>query len=232
MSAHIIRGDNRGWRPYRFPPRSQRQPADLGPGLDPEALARAVNEGFQEGMEKGYQQGLVQGEQAGFAEGSAKGHEQGLTLGREQGLQQGQQKFEEASKPLELVSEKLREYLHDFELKRRQDLLELVKKVSQQVIRCELTLSPTQLLHLAEETLEAMPGDQGDVQILLNPEECARIKDLAPERAAAWRLVPDERLALGECRIVTAHTETDIGCQQRLDSCIDTLSRHLQVDRE
>jgi flagellar assembly protein FliH len=65
--------------------------------------------------------------------------------------------------------------------------------------------------------------------VLLNPEEYNRIRDLAPNRASVWRLVPDDRLALGECRIVTAQTEVDIGCQQRLDACIDTLSQHMQL---
>lgn len=231
MTSNIITGDSRGWRPYRFPPRSQRH-AEGNVEYDAEALERAVGEGFQEGMEKGYQQGLVQGEKAGFQEGLAKGHEEGLVKGREEGAAEGRRIFENASQPLDQISEKLREFFDDFELKRRQDLLQLVKKVSQQVIRCELTLSPTQLLNLAEETLEAMPGDHGHVQILLNPEECVRIKELAPERASAWHLVADEKLALGECRIVTAQTETDIGCKQRLDSCIDTLSKHLQLDEE
>jgi len=102
-----------------------------------------------------------------------------------------------------------------------------VQKVARQVIRCELTLHPTQLLTLAEEALNAMPGDQEDVRIQLNPEECARIRELAPERAAAWRLVPDEKLALGECRVLTAQAEADIGCQQRLDSCMETLAEHI-----
>lgn len=231
MKSNVIKGDSRGWRPYSFPPRG-RSHTEGELGQDPEALKRAVGEGFQEGMDKGYQQGLVQGEKAGFEEGLAKGHEEGLAKGHEEGAEQGRRIFENASQPLDQINEKLREFLSDFELKRRQDLLELVKKVSQQVIRCELTLSPTQLLNLAEETLEAMPGDQGEVKVLLNPEECARIKELAPERAAAWHLVPDEKLGLGECRIVTAQTETDVGCKQRLDSCIDTLSKHLQLDEE
>ncbi len=129
----------------------------------------------------------------------------------------------------ELV-ERFELFRQEFEQARREQLLELVQKVSRQVIRCELTLHPTQLLSLAEEALAAMPGDQVDVRILLNPEECSRIKELAPERAAAWRLVPDEKLALGECRVITAQAEADIGCQQRLDSCMDTLAEHIRAE--
>lgn len=226
MTIKVIKGASRNWRPYRFPPRSSQVQASWG---DSETLQRAIADGFQEGSEKGYQQGLEQGRVAGEREGYEKGRLEGLQQGRDEGREQGKQLFDEASQPLEQVSEQLRQFLNNFERKRRQELLELVKKVAQQVIRCELTLHPTQLLALAEEALAAMPADHGEVRILLNPEECARIKDLAPERAAAWRLVPDDTLALGECRVVTAQAEADIGCQQRLDSCVEALAEHMQL---
>jgi flagellar assembly protein FliH len=232
MTVKIIKDAGKGWRPYRFPPRanfSQGGLAKLGWDADPAELQRAISSGFQEGSEKGYQQGLEQGQDEGKREGLAQGHQEGVAQGREEGRAQGRQIFEAASQPLDAISQQFQTYMQDYDRKRRQDLLELVKKVAQQVIRCELTLNPTQLLNLAEEALAAMPTEQSDVHIQLNPEEFNRIRDLAPGRAAAWRLVADERLALGECRIVTAQTEVDIGCQQRLDACMDTLSDHMQL---
>lgn len=231
MTVKVLKGAGKGWRPYRFPPRASFN-AELQAGQwgsDPEALQRAIADGFQEGSEKGYQQGLLQGQEEGQREGFAQGHNEGLTRGREQGRAEGKQIFETASQPLDQVSQQLQAFMEDFERKRRRELLQLVKKVAQQVIRCELTLHPTQLLNLAEEALASMPAEQSDVHILLSPEEYNRIKDLAPGRAAAWRLVPDEKLALGECRIVTAQTEVDIGCQQRLDACVDTLAEHMHL---
>ena len=231
MSIKIIKGEGRSWRPYRFPPRVR--PAAQGDEVlagDPAALQRAVAEGFQEGIDKGYEQGLEQGREAGHREGFERGIEDGKAIGREEGRIQGLNAFEQAAQPLDQLVERFERFRQDFEQARREQLLELVQKVSKQVIRCELTLHPTQLLTLAEEALAAMPDDQEDVRILLNPEECARIRELAPERAAAWRLVPDEKLALGECRVVTAQAEADIGCQQRLDSCMDTLAEHIKAE--
>lgn len=231
MSIKIIKGEGRSWRPYRFPPRV-RSAAELADSVagDPAALQRAVADGFQEGIDKGYEQGLEQGREAGHREGFERGLEDGKAIGREEGRALGRQAFDQAARPLEQLVEQVERFRRDFEQARREQLLELVQKVSKQVIRCELTLHPTQLLTLAEEALAAMPGDQEEVRILLNPEECTRIKELAPERAAAWRLVPDEKLALGECRVVTAQAEADIGCQQRLDSCMDTLAEHIRAE--
>lgn len=223
MTVKMIKGDTRHWRPYRFPPRISQASADWS--ADPAGLQRAIADGFQEGIEKGYQDGLRQGEEAGRQAGFELGREEGVRQGREE----GRREFEQAAQPLQQISEKVEQYLGELEHKRRQELLELVKKVAQQVIRCELTLHPTQLLALVEEALASMPGEPEDVQVLLSPEEYARIKAVAPERAANWKLVADERLALGECRVVTPQAEADVGCQQRLDACIDTLSEHLHL---
>lgn len=231
MAIKIIKGEGRSWRPFRFPPRVR--PMAQGDDIltsDPAALQRAVAEGFQEGIDRGYEQGLEQGREAGHREGFERGIDDGKAIGREEGRLQGLKAFDEAAQPLDQLVERFERFRQDFEQARREQLLELVQKVSKQVIRCELTLHPTQLLSLAEEALAAMPDDQQDVRILLNPDECARIKELAPERAAAWRLVSDDKLALGECRVITAESEADIGCQQRLDSCMDTLAEHIKAE--
>ena len=227
MTAKLIKGDTRHWRPYRFPPRSSQSAVDWSD--DPAGLQRAMAEGFQQGIEKGYQDGLQQGEEAGRQAGFEQGRSEGLRQGREEGRSEGRREFEQAAQPLQKISAQVEQYLGELEHKRREELLELVKKVAQQVIRCELTLHPTQLLALVEEALASMPGEPQEVQVLLSPEEYARIKSVAPERAANWKLVADERLALGECRVVTPQAEADVGCQQRLDACIDTLSEHLHL---
>lgn len=228
MTVKVIKGADRSWRPFRFPSRVKTSAqAAAGFADDPAALQRAVADGFQEGIDKGYREGLEQGREAGHREGFQRGVEDGKALGLEEGRQQGRRAFDEAGRPLDRLIEAFEGFRQEYEQARREELLELVQKVARQVIRCELTLHPTQLLTLAEEALSAMPGDQEDVRIHLNPEECARIRELAPERAAAWRLVPDEKLALGECRVLTAQAEADIGCQQRLDSCMETLAEHI-----
>lgn len=228
MTVKVIKGASRNWRPYQFPPRIV-EPEHDGWSSDPAQLQRALSDGFQQGLDKGYQEGLEQGREAGREDGFEQGLRDGARQGREEGRREGFNSFDAAAQPLDQVAQEYRRFAEDFEQNRQEQLLELVRKVAKQVIRCELTLHPTQLLTLAEDALAAMPGEKADVQILLNPEECSRIRELAPERAAAWKLVPDERLALGECRVQTAQAEADIGCQQRLDACMDALTEHLQV---
>lgn len=231
MAVKVIKAGGKALRVYRFPPlcaAPSTSDAELQQA-DQASLQRAVSDGYREGTERGYQEGLQQGLEAGRQEGFDKGCEQGRQRGLEEGRYQGLQSFEQASAPFEQMRNELRNYLDEHDRKAREDMLELVRKVARQVIRCELTINPAQLLSLAEEALASMPGDSGEVQILLNPEEYERIRDIDPERAENWRLVPDERLELGECRVITEQAEADIGCQQRLDACMDTLAEHMKV---
>jgi flagellar assembly protein FliH len=232
MTVSVKKADNRPWRVFRFAPlRSGTwlHGSEYAAGRSATTLQRAVSEGFREGTEKGYRDGFEQGLEAGRQQGMEEGHAHGRQLGIDEGKLDGRRIFELASRPLEQIHAEMREYLDSYEILRRKELLELVQKVARQVIRCELTLNPAQLLTLADEALAAMPGEPDEVEVLLNPEEFARIRDLAPERAESWRLVPDARLSLGECRVVTLHTEADVGCQQRLDSCMNALREHMQV---
>lgn len=214
--------DPREWRPWRV----AALPAHSPPGG--EDAGRSAAEGYEQGRQEGYLQGLQEGREAGHADGLRGGHQAGLAQGRSA----GEQLFEEAARPLQQVTEQWQAWRQTYAEQRRQELLTLVGKVAQQVIRCELTLNPAQLLALADEALAAMPLPPDEVRVLLNPQEHASIRDLAPERAQAWRLLADERLALGECRIVTPEAEFDIGCQQRLDACLATLAEHLPAAGE
>ncbi|MGE5451509.1 MAG: flagellar assembly protein FliH [Acidobacteriota bacterium] len=214
-------------RPHRFPSLSQ-VAARAAAGADGGAALHAGHEeGFQQGLDKGYQEGFDAGQESGHAAGLSAGYEEGRQRGWQEGLQEAQARFEALAKPVDQALAELRRAQADYQAVMRKEVVELVAKVARQVIRCELTLQPTQLLALIDETLAAMPPAPDGVEIALNPEECQRIKELAPERVQQWTLIPDARLALGECRVKAGEREADAGCNQRLTACLDQVRAQL-----
>ncbi|WP_047248439.1 flagellar assembly protein FliH [Chromobacterium subtsugae] len=218
------------WRPFRFPPLIDGAP--LEPLAAAEAQASAAD-GFRQGMDAGYREGFDSGEAAG----RDAGYQAGVALGRQEGVAAARAeelaRFSSLAEPLDAAIEQLRRLCRDYQAAQRDEVVELVAKVARQVIRCELTLKPVQILDLVEETLAALPAashSRGEVEVLLNPEECQRIRELAPERAAKWRLLADSGLAPGECRVRGAEFEADAGCQQRLAHCVDSLREQLQAE--
>lgn len=229
MAIETIRGR---YRLHRFSPRQRHLPTEqLTPGITPADYQRQLMDGFQEGLQKGFEQGMAEGQEQGFQEGHQKGHEegvrQGYTEGSLAGQQEGRKQFTQAALPLDSLSGKVNDYLAHIQRKQREDLLQLVEKVTRQVIRCELALQPTQLLSLVEEAISAFPAMPESLQVLLSNEEFARIKDAAPEKVNEWGLTPSPDLHVGECRVITDKSELDIGCEHRLDQCMSALKETL-----
>ena len=219
-------------RPHRFPSLAHLR---HGSGTDacgavtvePAQGGSAMADGFQQGLDKGYREGWDSGEERGRQEGLNAGLQDGRRQGLEEGRQEMLSAFEGLAKPLETALAELARVRNDYQAALRKEVVDLVGKVARQVIRCELALQPTQLLALVDETLAAMPPVPDGVTIYLNPEECQRIRELAPERSAQWTLVPDPRLEAGECRVKVGDHEADAGCRQRLSACMDQVRAQL-----
>jgi len=220
-------------RPHRFPPLSQltAQLPGITPGSEQGQYRDAVADGFQQGLDKGYQEGHESGLNQGRAAGHEQGHQEGLEAGREEGRREVLAAFEGLAAPLEAVLAQVHQLQDDYHSALRKEVVDLVAKVARQVIRCELALQPTQLLSLVDETLAVMPPSPEGIEIYLHPEECQRIRELAPERVSEWTLIPDARLEHGECRVKAGDREADAGCHQRLNACMDQVRAQL-IDGE
>ena len=197
--------------------------------------ATAAWDDYQAKFDKGYDEGLQQGHDAGFSSGEEQGKQAGYNVGFKQGLAEGQtqgrahleSQLNDMIAPLSALKAMLEDG-HNQHILQQQDLiLELVRKVSQQVIRCELTLQPTQILTLVEETLAALPDDAKPVKIHLEPTAVSKLQELAADKIKDWKLVPDDRISAGGCRVVSEHSDADASVETRLNTCMDHVADKL-----
>ena len=217
-------------RPYRFPPLdllrapvSTSESAVSGEAADPQALAHA----FEQAAQRGHAQGFEQGLQAGLQDGQQQGLQQGQQQGLAQALQQARAELLRVGEPVTALSEQLAHLHADWQASLRKDVIDLVERVARQVVRCELTLQPAQILALVEETLQGMPQRTGEVHVYLNPADMQRIEELDASRVGSWHLRADSSLEAGECRLRVGEEEVDAGCKQRLAACMDQVRDQL-----
>ncbi|WP_343629945.1 flagellar assembly protein FliH [Roseateles sp.] len=204
-------------RPHRFPPLAQVGRASAA--LDGQAgaqLQASLAQGFQEGLAKGYEEGYASGLRTGTDEAraaaEAAGHAQGLAAGRED----AKVLLTSPVAAVDTLLSHLCQLQQDYQSAMRREVVELVERVARQVIRAELTLRPSQLMALVDETLSSMPPSHDGVEVFLNPEDRQRLLELGPERIREWTLRADAALDPGECRVIAGGREADAGCRQRL----------------
>ncbi|MEN3033211.1 flagellar assembly protein FliH [Chromobacterium amazonense] len=187
----------------------------------------SVDDGFQQGMEQGYQ--------VGYEKGKAEGWSEGVSLGKEEGFQQASSEVDnkmnktylEFSETLDSIISSMKKQQEIHAETTKSELIELVRKVARQVIRCELTLMPAQMVGLIEEAILTLPASLEEPQVYLNSQDYNRIKTLISEQNLRWQLIEDTDLKIGECRVILSGNEVDAGCEHRLDACITQLSSQL-----
>lgn len=234
MSGKKYNSNNSIVRLHQFPPLRKPWPKGKNQAQPEDAVEyqQQLMAGFQQGVSDGFEQGMAQGREQGYQEGVTRGTEEGMCLGREDGKRIAHTEFMLAARPLENLVAQMQGALDEHEERRRHELLQLVEKVTRQVIRCELALQPGQLLALVEEALGSLTEAPKRLRVLLNPEEFARISEIEASKVSEWGLMADADMAAGECKIITESAEMDVGCAHRLEQCMDVLSQSLSQQHD
>lgn len=167
----------------------------------------------------------------GYDDGFRKGKEEGILAGKEAGLQQGKQdalrqaqldlqpKLAELNKLLTSLSHSVNE--EDYKLE--QTLMQLVKHISEAVIRRELALDPSQLMKVIKETIAALPPNRDNIKILVSPADKQLVEDAISEGGENWRAVADESLSQGGVKIETDQSVADFSVEGRIQTVLDKL---------
>ena len=95
-------------------------------------------------------------------------------------------------------------------------LVDLVQHITKQVIQRELAIDSTQIEHVMREALKLLPLGVGNVRLHINPQDFEQVKALRERHEETWRIVEDESLLPGGCRVETEHSRIDATVETRV----------------
>ncbi|MGH8383911.1 MAG: flagellar assembly protein FliH [Pseudomonas sp.] len=102
-------------------------------------------------------------------------------------------------------------------------LVDLVQHITKQVIQRELAIDSTQIEHVMREALKLLPLGVNNVRLYVNPQDFAQVKALRERHEETWRIVEDEALLPGGCRVETEHSRIDATVETRVARVMDKL---------
>ncbi len=186
-----------------------------------EAIRQAAyDEGFAEGKQTGFDEGKAEGLEAGKAEGLEQGHQEGLA----QGLEDGKAQIDQQTELWQSLVEKLHAPLQQADEQVRKEIVKLSVALARSVIRTEVTLSENVILQALSEGLKALPVEETQYKIHLNPEDIALVTEHFGEeaiQAKGWTLIDTPALSRGGCDIVTQNNAVDLSIERRCKNVLD-----------
>ncbi|MEQ7919526.1 flagellar assembly protein FliH [Xanthomonas sp. WHRI 1810A] len=155
-------------------------------------------------------------------------YNEGLALGEKEGFHSAQLKVRQEAEvalaarleTLEQLMTHLFEPIADQDAQIEKSLVQLVEHIARQVIQRELTTDSSQIGSVLRDALRLLPMGASNVRILINSQDFAQIKALRERHEESWRILEDDTLMPGGCRVESEHSRIDATVESRISLAI------------
>lgn len=155
-------------------------------------------------------------------------YNEGFAIGEKEGFHSAQlkvrQEAEQALAPklasLEMLMTHLFEPIADQDAQIEKSMIQLVEHVARQVIQRELKSDSSQIGKVLQDALRLLPMGAANVRILINSQDFAQVKALRERHEENWRILEDDTLLPGGCRVETEYSRIDATVESRIGQAI------------
>ena len=154
--------------------------------------------------------------QDAYNEGFATGEKDGFRAGQLKAKQEADAALAGKLAQLEQLMTHLMEPIASQDQAVEHGLVNLVSQMTRQVIQRELTTDSSQIRHVLREALKLLPMGASNVRIHIHPQDFEQVKALRERHEESWRILEDESLQPGGCRVESEHSRIDASIETRL----------------
>ena len=209
-------------------PLEREEPADA-PVEDADAAAE--DELQEQGPRPYTVEELEQIREEAYNEGFATGEKDGFHSGQLKGQQESRTKLEARLGELEKIMVQLLEPMREQDEQIEDMLLKLVETMVREVIQRELKIDSSQITAVLRGALKALPMGADNIRIYLNPADFDAARALRERHEEKWRLLEDDQLMPGGCRVETEHSQLDATLETRLQQITTQLFEQQREQR-
>lgn len=154
--------------------------------------------------------------QEAWNEGFSAGEKDGFHAGQLKAAQEAQAVLSAKVAGLENVMQQFFDPIAQQDQALEEAMLDLVMRISEQVIQRELTLDSSQIKQVVRECLKVLPVGSTAVRVYINPQDFEQIKALRERHEEDWKIIEDDDLLPGGCRFESLNTRVDGSIETRI----------------
>jgi flagellar assembly protein FliH len=158
--------------------------------------------------------------QDAYNEGFATGEKEGFHSTQLKVRQEAEVALAAKLEGLETLMTHLLEPIADQDAQIEKSLVQLVEHLAREVIQRELKTDSSQIGKVLQDALRLLPMGANNVRILVNSQDFAQVKALRERHEESWRILEDDTLQPGGCRVETEHSRIDATVETRLSVAI------------
>lgn len=161
--------------------------------------------------------------QDAYNEGFATGEKDGFHAGQLKAKQEADAALALKLDGLEKLMQQLLEPIAEQDQHVEVALVRLVSHMVREVIQRELNTDSSQIRQVLREALKLLPMGADNIRIQINPQDFETIKALRERHEEDWRILEDDGLLPGGCRIESEHSQIDASVETRMAQALKQL---------
>lgn len=155
--------------------------------------------------------------QDAWNEGFSTGEKDGFHAGQLKAAQESQEVLAAKVAALDGIMQQFFEPIAEQDQQLEDAMLDLVTRISKQVIQRELSLDSSQIKQVVRESLKLLPVSSDVVRVYINPQDFAQLKALRERHEENWKIIEDDDLLPGGCRFESVNTRIDASIETRIE---------------
>ena len=225
--SELIRAEQVGavnlWALPSFDEQIEQEHPELEEAVDEAAIEQSSEEVAVEEVKPLTLDELEAIRQDAYNEGFSTGEKDGFCAGQLKARQEAEVALTVKLKSLEQVMGCLLEPIAEQDQQIEAALVELVVKATREIVRRELKMDSSQIRQVLSEALKLLPMGAENIRIFVNAQDFELVKALRERHEESWRIIEDDSLLPGGCRVETAHSRLDASIDLRSDQVIKQL---------
>ncbi len=171
------------------------------------------------------QEGYSQGHASGLQEGFRKGHTEGLT----QGLNEGREQAALEIGFLHQLAQDFGGQVAQADTAIAHDMLDLALDLAKAMLKTALQVKPELVLPVIVDAVQYLPSLHQPAFLYLHPDDSALVHAHMGDELEknGWRVIEDESMGRGGCKIDTANNQIDASAATRWQRIAATLGKNL-----
>ncbi|MBD9416521.1 flagellar assembly protein FliH [Pseudomonas sp. PDM16] len=161
--------------------------------------------------------------QDAYNEGFATGEKDGFHAGQLRAKQEADAALADKVGQLEQIMGHLLEPIASQDQELEKALVSLVSQMARQVIQRELATDSSQIRNVLREALKLLPMGASNVRIHIHPQDFELVKALRERHEESWRILEDDSLQPGGCRVESEHSRIDASVETRMAAALKKL---------
>lgn len=161
--------------------------------------------------------------QEAYNDGFATGEKEGFHSTQLKVRQEAETALSTKVASLECLMNSLMAPLAEQDMQLEKAMVGLVEHMTRQVIQREMKTDSRHIEQVLREGLKLLPMGADNIRLFINPQDFEQIKALRERHEERWRIVEDDTLQPGGCRIETEHSRIDASIETRIKLAMSQL---------